>query len=238
LNDRLIFAIETSTNRSHLALLEVPQSGVISVRASQIVDLAQGHCERLNDLADSVFAGVSRTDVALVAVGIGPGSFAGTRIGVSFAKGFAYGSGKSLLGVESFESCAWGREPGVYGVVRDARKSELYAAVVEVASDGHVRRVGEAIVASPDTIRAHFSPFFAKIREVLVEAEGLWPFDDAPRTIAANVSAEAVGAIAFARWARGAVDQLHELEPLYVRPPDITTPKNSTLTGVKPPLLV
>jgi tRNA threonylcarbamoyladenosine biosynthesis protein TsaB len=238
LNDRLLFAIETSTNRSHLALLEVPQSGGIRVRASQIVDIAQGHCERLNDLADSIFSGVSRTDVSLVAVGIGPGSFAGTRIGVSFAKGFAYGLSKPLLGVESFESCAWGREAGVYAVVRDARKSELYAAVVEVASDGHVRRVSEAIVASPDATRTHFAPFFTKIREVLVEAEGLWPFDDAPTTIVANVSADAAGAIAFARWARGAVDQLHALEPLYVRPPDITTPKNSTPGGPKPPLLV
>jgi tRNA threonylcarbamoyladenosine biosynthesis protein TsaB len=212
-------------------LLEATSSGELQVRASQVVDIAQGHCERLNDLADSLFAGVRRADVAVVAVGIGPGSFAGTRIGVSFAKGFAYGLGRPLVGVESFEACVFGRAPGTYAVVRDARKSELYGAVIEVGGDRHVRRISAPVVASPATLRAHFAPFAAQIREVVVEAAGLWPFDDTPIAIAPDVSAEAIGAIAFARSARGTADRLRDLEPQYVRPPDITTPKNSAATA-------
>jgi len=47
-------------------------------------------------------------DVDVVAVSAGPGSFTGTRIGVSFAKGLTFSNSPKLLGISTLESLACG----------------------------------------------------------------------------------------------------------------------------------
>jgi tRNA threonylcarbamoyl adenosine modification protein YeaZ len=43
-------------------------------------------------------------EVAVIAVGTGPGSFAGTRIALSYAKGLALASGRPLAGISSYDA--------------------------------------------------------------------------------------------------------------------------------------
>jgi tRNA threonylcarbamoyladenosine biosynthesis protein TsaB len=68
------------------------------------------HAEKLVLLVDEVFekAGLIFGDLDAVAVSQGPGSYTGLRIGVSTAKGIAYGLDIPLIGINTLQAMASG----------------------------------------------------------------------------------------------------------------------------------
>jgi len=93
----LILAIETATK---LCSVAVGRDG--QVLAQREVDDAQlRHAERLNVFVDEVMreAGVPLRALDAVAVGTGPGSYTGLRIGLSAAKGFCYALRCPIIGI-------------------------------------------------------------------------------------------------------------------------------------------
>ena len=91
-------------------------------------------------------------DLDLVAVGTGPGSYTGLRVGVTAARGLAYAAHRPLLGVPSCD--AWARATPVreatLAVVLDSRTKEVYLAVYRAHGD-EWRRDGEPTVLDPGT---------------------------------------------------------------------------------------
>lgn len=73
---------------------------------------------------------IKLSDFDLFAVGLGPGSFTGLRIGTCAFKTFAFTANKSLVGINSFEAiaCNFKDTDRVTYVVEDARKDKVYAA--------------------------------------------------------------------------------------------------------------
>jgi tRNA threonylcarbamoyladenosine biosynthesis protein TsaB len=70
-------------------------------------------------------AGVQPTDITQIGVGIGPGSFIGTRAAVSFANGFAAAANLQVYPLPTL--AAWAAlAPGPVAVLRDARRNEAY----------------------------------------------------------------------------------------------------------------
>jgi tRNA threonylcarbamoyladenosine biosynthesis protein TsaB len=93
----LILALETATK---LCSVAVGRAG--EVLALREVDDAQlHHAERLNVFVDEVMreAGLSLRELDAVAVGTGPGSYTGLRIGLSAAKGFCYALQRPIIGI-------------------------------------------------------------------------------------------------------------------------------------------
>ena len=226
-----VLAIDTSHNEGSVALVDASASPFAAqVLASASARVSNAHGEALVPLIDAVLrsAGVSLEAIDLLAVGIGPGSFTGTRIGVATAKGLAIGSGKPLRGVDSFEALAADARASSgseVAVAIDARKGEVYLAVLAVRDDD-VARLTEPIHARPGEAWARMErdvpPFAigdgaALVPELAARAR-LRVGIDSPR-------AAAIAALAGARQLRAPIDEVDVLEPLYVRPPDITLPK-------------
>lgn len=80
-------------------------------------------------------------DVVAVGVTKGPGSFTGVRLGVTLAKTICFAAECQIAAFDTLEILARGQaqafqhEPGFVGVALDARRSEVYSALVSFLSD-------------------------------------------------------------------------------------------------------
>lgn len=119
----MIVAFETASTDPSVAVAE-PDGSLIGV-AGWASDRRQGH-EILPRLLDLLAEhGRELSQVSGVAVGVGPGSFTGLRVGMSLAKGLALGLGRPLVGVPSL--AAWlEAEPDATAAVARAGAREAY----------------------------------------------------------------------------------------------------------------
>lgn len=132
--DSPILAIDTSGSFCSVAL-QTKHGTLVSRHSAGESD----HFEQLPGLVRSVCgeAGVALADLDHVRVGVGPGSFTGLRIGMSFAKGLAWSLRIPCVGVCSFLGAAAARGRGEVGegritVVADARRSEVFCGEYEL----------------------------------------------------------------------------------------------------------
>lgn len=70
--------------------------------------------------------GIAPKSLAGVAVGVGPGSYTGLRVGLTAAKTLAYAVGCSLVAVPTFQAMA-AEVPGTVDVIADALQGMIYA---------------------------------------------------------------------------------------------------------------
>jgi tRNA threonylcarbamoyladenosine biosynthesis protein TsaB len=216
-------AIDTSTALGSVALFE---NGELLAEDSKRVSNAHG--ESLLPMIDALFtrAGWKPRDVGRWAVGVGPGSFTGVRIGVATAKGIAIATGAELVGVTSLDAVAYGAtvdEDDAVVSVLDAMKGEVYL---------QARWRGSLVIAPTNVPVADAASRLAGLgcaRMILVGESGAaldvssLPF---PTTRLALVPHDVPHAASIGRLGRGrAPDDPDAVEPLYVRAPDITKPR-------------
>jgi len=92
-----------------------------------------GHARELMPAIADVMerADVDYTDLNAVAVGVGPGTFTGLRIGVATARALAHANGLRVHGISSLEALAHGIEAELRLPLIDAKRGELFAALYE-----------------------------------------------------------------------------------------------------------
>lgn len=134
----LILSFESSAKSASCALL---RDGLLLAEYFQ--NGGQTHSRTLTKMAEDMLRNCDLTadDVDVVACASGPGSFTGVRIGVSAAKGFAWGRGIPCCGISTLEAMAWVHHDrdAVIVAVMDARRSQVYNAFFEGGSDMPVR---------------------------------------------------------------------------------------------------
>jgi tRNA threonylcarbamoyladenosine biosynthesis protein TsaB len=138
-----VLGFDTATRATTVALLDSDRGEAIERRDDPPPGARPRHTTRLMALVVEVLdaAGVSWADVDRIAVGVGPGTFTGLRIGVATARALARAREIDLVGVSTLHSLARGAAAGsggagshdvVMGVI-DARRGEVFAAGWPVA---------------------------------------------------------------------------------------------------------
>jgi tRNA threonylcarbamoyladenosine biosynthesis protein TsaB len=112
----LILAFDTATEVATSALVE--DAEVLGERVSRAVTLLEDVDALLRQ------AGAHTSDLEALAVGTGPGSFTGVRLGLATARGLALALGIPVAGVSTLAALAAGA-PGAVPVV-DARRREVF----------------------------------------------------------------------------------------------------------------
>lgn len=125
----LILAFETATKLCSVALA---RDGVVLAVREEESD-RHAHAELLNVFIEQVMseAGCALSQLDAVAVGIGPGSYTGLRIGLSAAKGLCYALDKPLIGLSTLGTLAQAAlDAGAQGdelwPMIDARRMEVF----------------------------------------------------------------------------------------------------------------
>lgn len=135
-----ILAFDTATRATAVALAD--GRDVVERRDDPPPGERPRHATRLLALIDEVLsqAALDWDAVDRIAVGLGPGTFTGLRIGVATAKALARASGTAVVGVSTLHSLALnvGRmveppDPELAVAVLDARRGEVYAGAWDTA---------------------------------------------------------------------------------------------------------
>ena len=219
-----MLGIESSTAQvgvaigSHDGVLASTHSSRDRRHAESITPMIKFVCEQ---------ARVELTDVAVVAVDIGPGLFTGLRVGIASAMAVAHALGVPMIGVSSLDLGAFAAEHSSRLIVPcyDARRGEVFSAQYRSVPGG-VQRVTEPAVFTPDELAAdlvaqneeilllgdgadRYREQFEKVSHLEFAGRGLW-----------YPSARSLVELAHPKALREEFVQPIEIEPMYIRLPD------------------
>ena len=222
--------IDGSSESNHAAL---SQQGRIAVQATW--RSAQNHTTELLPTINWLMqrARVEVSALTAIVVGTGPGSFNGLRVAMSTAKGLAFSLGIPLVGVSSLEAeayaFAWTGMP--LCPIRRAGRDRIAAALYR--RDGerwlclereHLTTL-EQLRTSPERTTFICGDTAVELADELRDAMG-------PHTTIACGSAgsqpASLAALGWDKLCRGQTDDPATLQPLYLRPPHITKPRERT----------
>ncbi|MEZ5757371.1 MAG: tRNA (adenosine(37)-N6)-threonylcarbamoyltransferase complex dimerization subunit type 1 TsaB [Emcibacteraceae bacterium] len=217
-----ILAIDTTLGACSAALIK---DGMITSYKREV--RARGHVERLLPMIDEICieSDIKISDIEKIAVTIGPGTFAGVRIGLSAAKGLALALDIKVIPVTTLEAilCQFVEEEkgfnGKVAVAIDARRGENYFQIFDVdkgtfkavskAEAVQVRKIGERITSEIDLLIGSGAEFLSGLE------------------IRSSEKYDAPDAYYMAQYAEKKQEMAvisDEISPLYLRAPDAIKP--------------
>jgi tRNA threonylcarbamoyladenosine biosynthesis protein TsaB len=184
------------------------------------------HTERLLPMIRELLAeaGVGMPQIDGFVCGVGPGSFAGVRIGVGLVKGLALAADRPVVGVSSLAMLAQaaldaGAERALACI--DARMSEVYFGAYGRSADGLAVSLQEEVVAPANTVRTTKAGAWAAVGSGWLKYEV-----ELKQALAADISSIAGGALpsalsalklAVPAFERGDTISSDDLAPAYLR---------------------
>lgn len=227
-----VLGFDTATAATAVALGEgsCVAAPVLALRDDPAPGERPGHAGRLLALvAEAVRRGGGWGRVHRIAVGVGPGTFTGLRIGVATAHGLARARGIELVGVSTLRALALPAHAGTSGgdgvlALIDARRGELYAAGWRPGSDpgADPPLIGPCVVA-PEAVCEQLEGLGATM---LAVGDGALQFAEMLRGAGARVPEAQSGlhrvsaAAHCTLGARAPAGPIGLVQPEYLRAPD------------------
>lgn len=222
-----ILAIDTSTRIQAIALVD---AGTQLARRHHIVRVnhAATLLRNIHDMLDQHSWTVA--DLDLVAVGVGPGSFTGLRVGLANAKAIARAAAAPIAGISSLEAVArpvCDVHDGFVVSAIDARRGEVYTQSYQSAS-GSYESISDSRTSTPGELRDHILELEGEAAVLVVgsgvqafESDlGAWPDGVRVRALSGGWSSPSPFSIAMlgrSRVLENTPDDLNVLEPDYIR---------------------
>ena len=222
----LILSIETGTDICSVALAN--DGELMALRES---DEGRDHAKKVALFVDELLreTGVQPSDIDAIAVGKGPGSYTGLRIGVSFAKGMCYALDIPLIAIGSLDALAEvAREDFEAGILDieeedwaqaklcpmvDARRMEVYAQVFDVEGKAQSEVVAEVVTEES------FKEWRAKGKFVIFGNGAKKCAEVLPDAIIEDIGPSSRGIVRLAEEAfnAGKFEDLAYFEPFYLK---------------------
>lgn len=232
----MILCIETATLVCSVALCD--RNGVITLKESSE---ERSHATQLTVFAGELLAseGIKANQLEAVAVSKGPGSYTGLRIGVSAAKGIAYGASVPLIGIETTRSMFFGLKEDFEHMYEpftdtffcpmiDARRMEVYYCIYD--NEGNITRNISAEVIDSNSFRdipastrlVFFGTGASKCKKVIEHSNTIF-IDDF------NVSASFMYLPAYDALDEKKFEDVAYFEPFYLKDFIATIPKKKII---------
>lgn len=215
----LILNIETSTTLCSVSLAK--EGKVVSCK-----EMNEGftHAENLHIFIEEVLAKANKTvkDINAIAVGSGPGSYTGLRIGVSAAKGLAYALNIPLVGVNTLQTMsAMAIKENPNGILfcpmLDARRMEVYTAVYD--KDLKAVKETSAQIVSEDKL-----DFFKTGTAICFFGDGMLKCEPILKNIPSShfienivPSAEGLAQLSYQKYRKQQFEDVAYFEPFYLK---------------------
>lgn len=166
-------------------------------------------------------AGVPIQGIDAVAVGLGPGSFTGLRVGLASAKVITHILGKKIVGVPTQDAIARSliSHEGQAAVLLNAKKDFYYAALYNIKNGVIKRNWGPKIMSSREFLSSLRKPTLVvgdgaiALKRQCPEASGCV---FGPEGVSYHPKASNVAAVAVERLAKRKTSDPKTLEPLYL----------------------
>jgi tRNA threonylcarbamoyladenosine biosynthesis protein TsaB len=217
-----LLAVETCLGACSVALLE--DDAVLAHRREA---MERGHAEALAPMVEAALGGTDPATLDRLAVTVGPGTFTGQRVGLSFMRGLSLALQKPLTGITSLEAMAAAAraETGMTraAAIHDARREEAYLALFENGVMTMAPRV-MGFTAAVEAIRAFGSCVLAGTG---APAAKVMLDDDYSLSSIRQPDALFVARLAQSRPAAAAPPA-----PLYLRAPDAKLPGGRELVSL------
>ncbi len=214
----MLLAIDTSTRTVGVALFDGDQIWNETTWTSQdyhTVELAPG----IRDILQK--SGVEISDVEVIAVALGPGSFTGLRIGLALAKGIALARHIPLIGIPTLDilAAAIPLNGGLLAAVLRAGRSRLAVGWYQAARMGW-RSAGNIEALTVQELAEHIQEPTLVCGELTVEERRLLGRNrKAVRLLSPARSLRRPGYLAdigWRRWQAGKIDDPATLTPIYL----------------------
>ena len=211
-----ILHIETSTKNCSVSIANCGE--LISLK--EINTGEYSHAEMLHPLINEALLESKLTikDIEAIAVGKGPGSYTGLRIGVSAAKGLCFANDIPLISINSLEILAQSItiDSGLIIPMIDARRLEVYAAIYD-KNHNAVRETKAEIIDSHSFLdelqnqKVYFLGDGAKkCKEIILHENAVFIENVFP-------SAKKMAAISYHKFKNESTEDVAYFEPFYLK---------------------
>ena len=219
-------SIDTSSETASIALSE---SGYATAELTWRA--GQNHGAELLPNINHLLGKIDRSTIKGIIVAIGPGSFNGLRVGLATAKGLALSFNAPLVGISTLEVEAYQHALHTVPIcpIFNARRGEIAAALFINRGDKWQKLI-EEYITKIDELCSRLkgnTVFCGQITEDIASQLSSFLEDEAIIAQGALLMRRA-GYLAELGWKRlikGEVDNPATLQPLYLRKPAITKPK-------------